>query len=590
MPKINWVLLVLALGVSLIYGSHHFLMPVFLDDPGSAYLPLTVSSYSDVAMFYGPRANAVYWGEFRVGDMYLAEYRGGPALLPMLNPLILGWLGRIFGGTKNGFIAADFLFPPLIFIALYFLAQEITGERVFSTLFASVFIFSPKLFLYIPPLSLSAIKEFLVNFIPILAPPEALYFERFEYPKLTFLFYALAFYFTLCALKRREKTSIYLAGINFGILFYTYLYDWVYFFTGLGIMFACFMVMRDYDEMKITAKIEGIGLVISVFYWINFFQLNSLLQYHDIFLRIGAEISHRFRWASAWKSYLRNLMLIAFLWALFRRAGKITAVYLAALLLAYFAVVNVQVILGFNPHPDHWYRVEFLPIGLAVMYIAFWFYGKILRFVSMRWAVLCVAGFILLLFGQELYLQYNFSKASAKDFSLPKAEFAGYEWLNENTPKDSVVGVLSPKTNIELSLYTHNKIFLPGGGNSLAPTEEIWDRLMIMAKVFGVPPEELKSVVLEGNLYFFHDFYRDKSFDTYFRARSGQISEEEYKVKLDAYSGRFKDFQLSETPYQLDYLYFDPKTAGTWGRDPEKLINGLQKVYNDHIRIYKVSR
>src|SRR3989338_6851091 len=112
--------ILLGLVVGAVYVSHHFFTPLFLENPDSGYYPITKGSYYDEATFYALRANASYHGEWRAGDISLSEYIGSPAILPVVNPLILGALGKIFGGMRNAFIVSDFLFPALIFFFLYF--------------------------------------------------------------------------------------------------------------------------------------------------------------------------------------------------------------------------------------------------------------------------------------------------------------------------------------------------------------------------------------------------------------------------------------------------------------------------------------
>src|SRR3989344_4905610 len=325
----------LALLVSAVYGSHHFFIAkLFLADE-IKYHPVTMESNFDESI-YAARANAVFQGQLFAGDITLAENKGSPSLLPILNPAIMGILGRVLGSIESAFIFSDFLFPPIIFIILYLLAFEITGRKTLSLFFSTLFIFIPKIFLTLPPISPSLLKTFFFNILP--DPNNGLYFGRFEYPKITYLFSALTYYLSFRSIKRGETIPLYLAGLFFGLSFYTYLYD-----------------------------------------WLNFLLLNQLPHYPDLANRIGIEISDDFRFLTVWKSYLRNILLIGALIFLLKKTGIRLPMYLIGFLAAYFFVVNLQVVLGYNPHPDHWYRVTFLPIALSTLAIL---HAIIIRFIN----------------------------------------------------------------------------------------------------------------------------------------------------------------------------------------------------------------
>jgi hypothetical protein len=76
---------------------------------------------------------------------------------------------------------------------------------------------------------------------------------------------------------------------------------------------------------------------------------------------------------------------------------------------------------------------------------------------------------------------------------LPPGFARAFEWINRETPRDSVVVTPSFETNMLLPVYTHANVFLPNGNLSLAPTEEIIDRLLITYKLFDVPAEYLRA-------------------------------------------------------------------------------------------------
>lgn len=587
--KSSWTVITFAILVGLTYSSHHFFISQDLEKRGFDYQPVTISGNRDEAAFYGQRARAVFEGQLVAGDISVAHNEDSPSLLPMLNPLLLGGLGRILGSLERAFIASDFLFPALIFLALYILAKELTGRKPLSLLFAVIFVFIPKVFLALPPITPGIFHDFLSAISP---DSENLpYFSRFEYPKITFLFFTLAFYFVFRSLKRREKYSVLLAGLSSGALFYTYLYDWVYFFIGLAFLAVIFLFSKDYSRVKQILAIVGIGLILSIPYWINFLELLSLPHYGDLADRLGSELGRHFRFATAWKSYLRSSGLAILIWFLWRRRDRLLADFLLGFLAVIFVVLNLQIVLGFNPQPDHWHRIQFLTIGLSFLALGFWLYERYLNHdAHKRMFSWITAIFAAAIFASSFYSQYAFSAVQAGKFTLPKDKDLSYRWLKEKTPKGSVVGSLSI-LNSELPLYSHNKIFSPNGFNTTIADAEILERFMITARIFGLSIEEFKKLLSEPDmvLYLFHDKYRDRSFGSYFR-NSGHALPKEVLNQAALKYEEILALPISELvgKYQLDYLYFDERETNAYN-DPALAIPDIQKVYEEEsIKIYEV--
>lgn len=578
----HWVAIILSVVVGAIYASHHFFIPKFLAVSEEVYYPITIKTYYDEAIFYAPRANAAFLGQWMVGDFGLGEHPNSPSLLPILNPIVLGKLGLAAGSMRAGFIVSDFLFPALIFLIIYFLVWEITSRRIPALLFSSLFIFAPKFGLYVPPVSFLNLRELIKSALPFLKTEEVLHFSQFEEPKITFLFMSLCFYFIYRALKRNERFTVYIAGISFGLLFYTYLYDWVSSLVALAITGAIFLFQKDYRRAKQAALIIGIGAAVSGFYWYNLWQILHLPNYQDIIARAGGEFSHHIRFLTVWKSYIRALVLIAGLWFLWLKKEKNAAIFLSAFLLAYFMVVNAQVITGFNPHPDHWYRVQFFPIALTIFLLGLRFFDRYLK-VSSLYAFL----FLLYFYAAVFYSQVMYSIQYADAYGIDKDKLASYEWLNQHVPLGSVVGSISPSVNWDIQLHTHDKSFLPFGFSTLASDKELWERFMNMSKIFGVSPQNFISVFMQNSMgfYLFNEEYGSHNFDSSFRGYKRKVPDYIVEEKINSYQEYLKSSSLG-IPYHLDYLYVSRENPAE--QDPVKIISNLIKVYeNKSIKIYQ---
>jgi len=590
MRKRHWIAFVVMLAVGCIYASHHFLIPRLIAGGQYIYNPLPPSEYGDETLLYGPRAYAAF-EDFRVrGDFSLAEYTTSPALLPILNPLLLGGLGKMFGSFTAGVIASDMLFPSLIFLILYFLMHEIGVSTGASLLFSLIFIIVPKFGVSLPPLSSIHISTLSQLLFPYLTKSDVLFFSQFDEPKLTFLFFAFSVYAIIRALKRQDNPHMILAGISLGVLFYTYLYDWATMLTSLTLMAVFFLWKKDYRRFKQIGMIAGVGIVVSAYYWINLFHLAHLMQHKDIIARLGGEFSHYLRFATVWKSYVRVIALVVLLWAMLGKKMRETAIVLSAMLLSYVVVVNEQVITGFNVQPDHWYRAQFLPIAVSVFLLLHWAWrryahDRIKKYVGIACGVLLV--YLLTAFFAG---QYSYSRERAEMFVIPDAYEQSFKWIEANAKSDAVVGSFSIRTNLDLQLHTPRKIFMPFALSTIAPDEELWRRAMIMSSLWGMNWDQFKNRFSKGGgaNYLFGDEYGDHTFDANFFTYHWQIPEDLLVQKSKEYAEMGSAKKPLGAAYRLNYLFVDKKEFPSW-KEPLKLLPSLKKVFeNERVMIFQV--
>lgn len=587
--KIHWMALLLSVAVGGIYASHHFFIPLFfLDSSKEIYEPLA-GDYGDEMLLYGPRAHDAFLHFGIRGDFSLAEYPRSPAILPIANPLLLGGLGKMFGSMHRGIIASDIIFPALTFFLLYLLLYEVSTSRLASLLFAALYMISPQFGISIPPISSFHLENISRIVVPFFTQSEALYFSHFDEPKLTFVFFVLFLYMTMRALKRQSRNNIILAGISFGILFYTYLYDWATAMTSLCLMVIYFFIIKDYRRFKIVGMIIAIGVCLSSYYWINVFMVRNLSTGHDIIARLGGEFSHQFRFATVWKSYARALALVVLLWVYARGHAKEAVIILGTILLSYLVVVNEQIITGFNIQPDHWYRVQFLPIAVAVFLLAFIGWRRYVASRVTLWTPIVFWTFFIFLFLGVLYGQYRYSAERAHVFAFSQPYVRGLEWLRINTKIGSVAGTLSIKGNLDLQLYTKNKIFLPFGLSTIASNEELMQRLMIISKVWDVDSRTFAAMLRGGMAsYLFGDQYSAHTFDANFLRDKGHIPDDLIAKKTKDYDEFLNNASAIALPYRLDYLFVDHQEFPL-PKEPRMSLPLLKKMYeNERVTIFSI--
>jgi hypothetical protein len=374
-------------------------------------------------------------------------------------------------------------------------------------------------------------------------------------------------------------------------LFYTYLYDWAYIVVALTLSLVWFALRREWSATKFLAGIIGIGGALSIPYWLNFLSLRRLPHYEDLVFRIGGvEIGRQFRFSSVWKTYARHLAWVGALLVLYRPHVSRQVTFLISLLFTYFVVVNVQVILGFSPQPDHWYRETFLPVALAVSVCAVWMWrrwGE--RHTPKRVARVAASLFLLLFFSWVCVGQYRLSRSAAPNWGIPRAQVDAYAWLNKHTPVGSYVASISPENNHQLLLFTTNNSFSPDGFVVQVPQEELWERVQILGALWNLSPSTWRNFVLDHTRYFFGVYYYPRRFDASFKRTISYLSiitERELSVRTEAYS-RVRQI-THQPPFVIDYLLVGPREE-TRAPTPASFAN-LPRVYDsDGIRIYQLS-
>jgi hypothetical protein len=267
-------------------------------------------------------------------------------------------------------------------------------------------------------------------------------------------------------------------------------------------------------------------------------------------------------------------------------------------------VLNAQVVIGFNPQPDHWHRTQFLIVFVSAIFLLFLAHERYLKQrigylneslpkLSLgKAAMWVIVGAVLVV---QLYSQYVFSTANADTYTLDPDYEASYKWLSLNTPEGAVVGTIAFATNNELQLHTYNKLFLPNGLNTLASSDEIWKRYMILSSIHGVDMGDFADSIKPGSralAYLFHNQYRsDSSLNSYLRggvvaALSGELfakKTEQYKEYVTAVAS------VENIPYRLDYLLYGPR-EGVFGNDPSEKFSDVEKVYEENkVIIYKIT-
>lgn len=587
---VHKVALALSLLVGIIFVAHDFSVPYFLNGQSDrVFSPVSTVSDYDTGTMYAPRLNASFNGSLFLGDIYLNEYKNGPALLPILPPIVLGGLAKILGSPSRAIIFTDFLFPAIIFFLTYLIVFEITRKKKLALLIASFFIFLPEIGVSLTSPTTSSLTLLSRVFFPIYTEYTNLSFLRFDYPKITYIFYLATILFSYCALRKPCKLYTILGGIFFGALFYSYLYDWVYIFISFCLLSGILLLFKKRTESFTVLKIISIGFLISVFYWQNYISLHNLPQYLDISGRVGIEIGRGFRAISV-GSILRSVVLSGLVFFIYRKRHNLELAFIVSMLLPIGVVLNMQIITNFNPAPDHWHRMQFLPIILCLAVLSGFVWDYILsrvKYLPASKLKLLVTLIILSIFGQHLYTQTIYAKNTALlgSYSIGSKIRDSLDWLNQNTDAGSVVGSFSYETSADISSFTKNISFIPKGLNTSASNDELWNRIIYLGKILELPEVDFKKVIEDSSLilFVFNDYYRSREINSFWNST--------YRMPPpDVYGDVMRRFNNKSIiyPYKVQYVYVG-QSDRSLNMFSDKSTNSKKVFDNGEVQIYKIN-
>ncbi len=589
--KILFVIAILAVGI--VYSAlPHFVRYEALKNQGLRYIPLTIESTFDHLNIHAARYRDVVDGTLFPNEMDTYEYKGGPILWPILTPFIMSPFFLPFDSVFPGIIMTDFLFPALLFVALFSLLHALTQNRWFALFSAYTVLLFPQLPVLIPPSSFAELKMLFFQFVPFsgVSTSELNFLARDSYIP-SGPFFVLMFYFVYCALstEARKNLFIILGGVFYGLLFYLYFYFWVFATIFLGILFLVFLCTKNYSAARIIFLTSCVGVAVSIPFWINQYTLTQLPSYKDIISRMGIEEGHAIRWF-LWKTYLLQIAMAAFAIYFGHIFSKKTlGIFLAALAVTGIVAYNINVVTGWSVQSDHWGNKIFLItngiIWPPLVYYAWLFVIPLLKrnevYVKKLLSVLAILVVTTLTAHViESTIKENTKHALAYTVSAPSMD--AYEWLTKNTPKDSVIMTPSIETNIEIVAYTHNRIFQARSQNNLLSKNEVLDRLYTTQKFFGVSSEKFFETISSslGVFNFFTAEYNSRALDSALRAYKYpvyQLSPDVARIFLNNYT----NFKIpDEIPYRLDFIFIGSR---------EREMGIGQQVLGQYKRLYDMN-
>lgn len=494
----------LVLAAALAMGLLQLLPSLFLGravkNAGQEFLIAQITHHGDTAIHYVPKAREVLDGHFPALDIHVPENRRLLFLWPPGPQLLFAAFLAVSDDVNRAYMAAGFFFTAIMFAVFFWLGLALLESRLGAALFAAIGVLTPAVThlpqaFFSPGLFMDIIGK---NFIPVVRTPiHQLFLARIEFPLLVLWLYGIV----LVLLYRFFRAPTVKRGIAFGLaaglLNYVYLHAWMYTLI-LFVLLAVLIYLRREGASLMPWLAAGVVIAVLVIPFIlNYLAFNRLPQAADIVSRIGFEAGWGLR-LSVWRHYAAYAVLGVLAWFFIGRRDQSKRVFCAALLVAMVVGLNLQLLLGWNPQPDHWLKVFGLPLfAVFAVVVAEAIRRLAANFNPARVRILLLLVFWLagsLLVAKKIVNAASFinpGEAWIAEYSFSRPIAASWQWMNGNLPTGSIVLSHSLITSIYLSGYTGADPYLAFAQNTIAADRTVEDRFLTVHKLFGTSPGRL---------------------------------------------------------------------------------------------------
>jgi hypothetical protein len=521
--------LILAIPYSIthiISACYYAVTPYFVHkNKPSIYQPIVADI--DMISNYAPRAKEAMDGKIIVSDVCFPKYKDGPLFLPLINPIVFGTFAKLLDfpgqnlyGLVNARIITDIIFSFLILLIFYFVYSFILEGWLLPVLMLCLSIVKLHFFAKFigdpTPSGIFNSSSYLFRWENHDIVSDLL---RWEGPILTFIFFGLFFLTGVHAVKTAKLRNFALWAFFTGMLSYVYLYQFLYASIAFFLVITYLTVKREIT-IRNTIITFSIYVLVIMFYLYNVFMLINFENYLDLKRRIGFEEGRFLRWG-LWPTYLFHFFIIGIIVRFYRKARDVVEkrllILAACFLITNLVALNLQMITGFIPHPDHWFRYAIgQPFGivLAIIISCLVKFIKSSRISFLKSQLVKTARIsvymLIIWFSFSHYISaFVYASKCCRWYQFPYEYVYAMNVINEYAQAEDVVLSINNRINYSLLSYTSTNPYFLDGVITLASHEEIVNRFLYGSFIFGVPPEEVSKVLTTRrmNFYLFSNYY-----------------------------------------------------------------------------------
>lgn len=602
-------IIVLAIGVSALFNIKNILLYVDAVQAGQTYTYFTFMN-PDAFANLAPIIRDGLDGHWRSTDGRLAEHVDDPNVWSVYLPGLYVPFLAVIGSVPETLLVFRLLCAAIAFVALVFLLQRVIPSRRASYVLSAVFLLTALFWYFFPPVSLAWARVVARGLLPLGSPPGEIILAKYNSiavaPGLPLMIIALLG--VLITLQKKTIVWAVATGVVLGIMTTLYVTHGMYVSLLLAIATFLLLLRKQWSVIRPVFWLT-LSMIVSAapFLW-SYIHVRLSPVADELLLRLGGDQTHAFR-TSEWFMYLVYILFAGLTWQVARRRASVeVAAFLTAGVLVAIAVLNLQVLTGFNPEPTVW-RIHQIFYGFFLAW-AFLGWQAVVwlqkRFPKRRLFILLAALLpCVMLVGRgvhaELYA-YEYTRGLA---TLPPAYNEAMQWLNSHTPKDSVVAAPSFTSNTILPVFSHNRVLIGKALTSAAPEWELIDRLFVVYALYGVTPEHVEDglrqrVTISDSYalnaedafipFLFEYRFISTALDAFYHDGDKRVPEEVIAELVASYRRYPRRLGYLLSRYQMDYLFVGPLDRRLMHAD-FLARPYLEKVYDaGGIQIYQLHR
>lgn len=387
----------------------------------------------------------------------------------ILNPLgnkveligssIMAFFAWLSGSIPNAFIIADFIFPAIISLSLFWLVKNwLKDDFKAAAAAVSILVFYHYLtyFPYLP-----SVIKLLIN-----------YWQNGSYWPIIRSFHpqiSLGVFFLFAAVLWK-RSSWQLTTLMLILITYTYFFYWTVAVTWIvWFRFSrkLIKILAAWALFSIPYWLSIIPLLPEKDYWQRnyFYQLPTINQWLMLFFGLGLTllINNRLQ-RKFWLTFYASIFSLI--------------------------VITISIKFGADDPIGHWFLRVVNPMTAVIFFVILFNKVKLSKFIL-------IGTTILLLFFQ-FRLHFLYFKNNANAFTISSEKLEAFHWLKQNTPKYSIVATPSLGDSLYLPAYTNTRPYLKHAQLRPAENSELLQRLLEVYKIARWDSERLTMMFLDN--------------------------------------------------------------------------------------------
>lgn len=529
---------------------------------------------TDNEIFYLNRVREVQDGHPSLGSAVFKDGKDDPCVQPLLGEILTAYLGKIFFlDINNTILLARFVFPFLIFLAIYGFVFLLSKDKLAALSASSAFSLAIPLFARQGLFTLLRGEALETTFLSLFRPVQPQIHFLFFFG---FLFFFLLFFdaSTRLSAKKQWLWGI-LSALILGLSFYVYLYAWTFLYVFAGVLILILLWKKRWQEAKKVILISLGGIFIAIPYLLNFYKALLYPSFKDISLRYALLNSHQ-----PILGFLAPAIFIIFL-LFFPKKWKEQFLFSLALLITPFLVLNQQLITGRIMATGHYHWHIVRPLAIIFWTIIIFYWSRVLqekwKFFKNLNKILAVS-----IIGISIYTGINIQAVSYGDCQskiLQRQRYAPViNWLNNHARKEGVI-LADLELSDVISMYTSLNLFQASPANYYlsAPNSRMLNIIFTEYRLKGVTAKDAESIFSQ---YKERSYISRKVFNEYYKDKLGAEAAIPDEVLL-SFVKKYQDFLKISLDrllkiYDVKYVIWDKKNHPQWHLDQYQFF---EKIY-----------